>query len=104
MSTQRRAFRPLAATQNIAVTATAQTQTFSPVPLGTTAVRLCNVGTQTVFVLFGETSQTTATVSNAIPIPSGQTEIFTMSQGTTTFSVIAGSTGSTLYSTVGEGI
>lgn len=101
---QLRAFRPLAATQNIAVTATAQTQTFSPVPFGTSAVRLCNVGTQTVFVLFGESSQTAATVSNAIPIPAGQPYIFTMSQGTLSFSVIAGATGSTLYSTVGEGL
>lgn len=104
MSTNQRAFRPLAATQNLAVTASAQTVTFSPVPYGTLAVRFCNVGTQTVFVLFGETSQTAATVTNAIPIPSGQTEIFTISQGVTTFSVIAGATGSTIYSTLGEGI
>lgn len=104
MSTQFRAFRPLLATQNIAVTAAAQTQTFSPAPNGTSAVRFCNVGTQTVFVLFGEATQTAATVSNAIPIPSGQTEIFTMSQGTLSFSVIAGATGSTLYSTIGEGL
>lgn len=103
MSTQRRAFRPLAATQNIAVTASAQTQTLN-YSLGVFAVRFCNVGTQTVFVLVGEASQTAATVTNAIPIPSGQTEIFTFSQGTTTFSVIAPATGSTLYSTVGEGI
>lgn len=104
MSTQLRAFRPLAATQNIAVTATAQTQTITPVALGTFVVRFCNIGTQTVFVLFGESTQTAATITNAIPIPAGQTEIFTASQGTLSFSVIAGATGSTLYSTVGEGL
>lgn len=103
MSTQLRAFRPLAATQNTTVTASAQTVTLNNT-LGTRAIRLCNVGTQTAFVLFGETSQTDATVSNAIPIPSGQTEIFTVSQGVTTYSVIAASTGSVLYSTIGEGI
>lgn len=103
MATNQRAFRPLAATQNIVVTASAQTVTLN-YSVGTFAMRLCNVGTQTVFVLFGETSQTAATVTNAIPIPSGQTEIFTLPLGTTTFSVIAGSTGSTLYTTIGEGI
>lgn len=103
MSTQRRAFRPLAATQNIAVTASAQTQTLN-YNLGVFAVRFCNIGTQTVFILVGESSQTAATVTNAVPIPSGQTEIFTFSAGTTTFSVIAAATGSTLYTTVGEGL
>lgn len=104
MTTQIRAFRPLATTQNIVVTAAAQTQTFSPVPPGTFVVRFCNIGTQTVFVLPGEASQTAATVANAIPIPAGQTEVFTMSQGTLSFSVIAGGAGSTLYTTVGEGL
>lgn len=104
MSTQWRAFRPLALTQNIAVTASAQSQTLN-YSLGTFAVRLCNVGTQTVFVLQRETGNSTAaTVTNAIPIPAGQTEIFTFSQGTIDFSVIAPATGSTLYSTVGEGV
>lgn len=104
MTTQIRAFRPIGPTQNIAVTGTAATQTFTPVPPGTFAVRFCNIGTQTVFVLPGEASQTTATVTNAIPIPAGQTEIFTMSQGTLSYSVIAGGVGSTLYTTVGEGL
>ena len=103
MSTQLRAFRPLGATQNIAVTASAQTVTLVPT-LGTFVIRFCNIGTQTVFVLPGELTQVAATTTNAIPIPAGQTEIFTMSQGTTTFSVIAGATGSTLYTTVGEGL
>lgn len=103
MSTNQRAFRPLAATQNIAVTATAQTVTLN-FSLGTFAIRFCNVGTQTVFVLPGEATQTAATVSNAIPIPAGATEILTMSQGTLSYSVIATATGSTLYSTCGEGL
>lgn len=103
MSTQLRAFRPLAATQNIAVTAAAQTQTLN-LSLGVFAIRFCNIGTVTVFVLAGETTQTDATVSNAIPIPAGQTEIFTFPKGTATFSVIASATGSTLYTTVGEGL
>lgn len=103
MSTQWRAFRPLALTQNIAVTAAAQSQTFN-YSLGTFAVRFCNIGTQTAFILPRETGDTTdATATNGIPIPAGQTEIITMSQGTVDFSVI-GAVGSTLYTTVGEGV
>lgn len=103
MSTQLRAFRPLAATQNIAVTATAQTVTLN-LSFGVFAVRFCNIGTQTVFVLPGEDTQVAATVSNAIPLQAGQTDIFTFSKGTTTFSVISSAIGSTLYTTVGEGL
>jgi hypothetical protein len=103
MTTQIRPFRPLAATQNTAVTGTAQTVTLN-YNLGTHQIRFCNIGTQTVFVLFGESTQTAATVSNAIPITAGATEIFTISSDVLTYSVIAGDTGSTLYSTIGEGL
>ncbi len=104
MSTQWRAFRPLALTQNIAVTAAAQTQTFN-YSLGTFAVRFVNIGTQTVFVLLRSSGDTTAaTTSNAMPIAVGDTAIFTCHVGTVDFSVIAGDVGSTLYSTVGEGL
>lgn len=103
MSMQLRAFRPLAATQNIVVSAAAQTQTFN-YNLGTFSVRFCNIGTQTSFILFREAGNVTdATVTNAIPIPAGQTEIFTCPVGTLNFSVI-GAVGSTLYTTVGEGL
>lgn len=104
MSTQLRAFRPLAATQNTVVTASAQTVTLNQ-NNGHFNIRFCNIGTQTVFFLPGDASgQTAATTTNAIPIPAGQTEVFTMTQGTVSYSVIAASTGSTLYSTVGEGL
>lgn len=103
MSTQLRAFRPLAATQNTAVTASSQTVALN-YSLGTFAVRFSNIGTQTVFILPYEGTAVAATTTNAIPLPAGQTEIFTFSQGTTGYTVIAGSTGSTLYSTVGEGL
>lgn len=101
---QLRAFQPLAATQNIAVTASSQAVTFNN-SLGTRVCRFCNVGTQTVFVLLSESaSPTAATVSNAIPIPAGQTEIFTINKDQIGFTVIAGTTGSTLYTTIGEGL
>lgn len=103
MSTQWRAFRPLAATQNTTVTGSAQTVTLN-YNLGTFAIRFCNIGTQTCFVLPGEGTQTAATISNAIPIPAGQTEVFTMPTGCVSYSVIAAGAGSSLYSTVGEGL
>jgi hypothetical protein len=103
MSTQWRAFRPLAATQNTASSASSQTVTFN-YSLGTFAVRFCNIGTVTVFVLPSSPTVVAATVSNAIPIPAGQTEIFTMQQGTVGYTMISSGAGSTLYSTVGEGL
>jgi hypothetical protein len=103
MSTQIRAFRPLAPTQNVAVTSVAQTVPLTGA-LGTFTVRFSNVGTQVVFILPGEATQVAATTTNAIPIPAGQTEIFTLSQGTQSLSVIATATGSTLYYTIGEGL
>lgn len=106
MSTQLRSFRPLAATQNIAVTTTAQTLAL-PGAMGTFSVRLCNTGTQLIYFLPQEANNNpavAATATNAIPLPAGQTEVFTMSPGTTSLSVIAGATGTTLYATVGEGV
>lgn len=100
MSTQTRAFRPLAATQNTAVLATATTVTLNYTN-GTFTIRLCNIGTQTVFVAFDGNA---ASLTTSIPIPAGQTEAFTVSTNTPSFSVIASATGSTLYSTVGEGL
>lgn len=104
MSTQNRAFRPLAQTQNIAVSGTAQTQALN-YTLGTYAVRVCNVGTQMIYFLPVESgSAAVATANSGIPLPAGQTEIFVLSQGTIGLSVIAGATGSTLYTTCGEGV
>lgn len=103
MSTQWRAFRPLALTQNTASTAASQTVVFN-INIGTFAVRFCNIGTQTVFVLPYESTAVAATVNNGVPIPAGQTEIFTFSQGTSGYTFIAAAVGSTLYSTVGEGL
>lgn len=100
MSTQFRAFRPLAPTQNIAVTATAQSLALTNTVGNSVAVRFANIGTQTVFVTF---DNTVATATNGVPLPAGQVEAFTI---TTQYplSVIAAGTGSTLYVTVGEGL
>lgn len=104
MSTQLRAFRPLADTQNIVVTATAQPLTLN-YQIGTNAMRVCNIGTQTVFIVINDaTSAKTSTVAIGMPIPAGNTEVFTLGNGSTSLSIIAATTGSTLYVTQGEGV
>jgi hypothetical protein len=94
-----RTFRPLAETQNIAVTDSDQTVTLNNT-IGTRAIRFVNIGTQTVFINFTGA----ATVGASMPLPSGQTELFSVGTDITSYHVIAAATGSTLYSTVGEGL
>lgn len=94
-----RTFRPLAATQNTSVTATNQQVTLNRTT-GTQSIRMCNLGTETVYIEFGGV----ATASASLPLPAGQTEVFTVGSDITYYGVIAGTTGSTLYSTVGEGL
>lgn len=100
MSLQLRAFRPLSATQNLAVTASAQTVTFNNLN-GTRAVRMTNKGVQDVFITFDGTTSTTTT---GMILPAGATEVFTLGNDVTSISVIANGTGSTLYTTIGEGV
>lgn len=93
-----RPFSAIGPTVNVAVTASAQTLTFSTSQSPPTTLRLCNIGTQTVFV----NAQATATTSNGIPILAGTVELFDWpSSGS--ISVIAAATGSTLYATSGVG-
>lgn len=98
-----RSFRPLAPTQNLPVTAVAQTLTLAD-GVGTRAVRLVNVGTQTIFLAFVGATESTATLATSIPLPAGQTEVFTIGNDVTGISAIANASGSTLYATVGEGL
>lgn len=100
MTTQFRAFRALAATQSTTVTNTNQTVVINW-NNGTRTIRLCNIGTETVWVNFGST----AAVGTGIPIPANQTELFIIDRDITTYGVIAATGGSnSLYSTVGEGL
>lgn len=101
MSAEVRTFRPLAATQSLAVTAASQPISLNFL-LGTRAVRLSNVGTQTVFIKFG--TGAAATTTDDMPLQAGNTELFTIGNDITTITVIAAATGSTLYSTIGEGL
>jgi hypothetical protein len=102
MTTQTRAFRPLAATQNTAVTSASQTLTFTYVA-GTRAIRVCNVGTDTVFINIISTAS--ATVAAGVPILANTCDWFTITNDQTTIKFIGAAGGlSTLYVTVGEGM
>lgn len=103
-STNRRAFKPLGVnkTVNVAVTATSQLLAVPNVPYGTLALRMANVGTQTIFIDFVTTTGT-AVATTSIPLLANTVEVFTLGNDITHVSAIAGTTGSTLYITYGEG-
>lgn len=105
-TTNIRAFKPFKVngTANLAVTASSQTLAIpAGVGVGTPAVRVANVGTQTIFIDFG-LSTGTASTSTSMPILANTVEVFSIVNDVTHLAVIAGSTGSTVYLTVGEGL
>jgi hypothetical protein len=87
-----------ASTNNIAVTAAAQSMPLPIIAVEGVTVRLVNAGTQTVFIAFAGT----ATVATSMPMLANTIETFTFPQGAV-ISVIAAGTGSTLYATFGDG-
>ena len=104
-SLQLRAFRPLGTnkTVNLPVTAAAQ---FLAIPdtLGTRAVRLVNLGADTVFIEFVQNAETAA-LTTSMPMLPNTAEVFTLALDVVRLSVIgAAGTGSTLYATYGEGL
>ena len=106
MTTQIRAWKPFKvnATVNTAVTGSNQTLALGAgVGLGTVAVRVANIGTQTIFIDFG-TSNTVAATATSIPMLANTVEVFTIPNDVTHIAFVAGTTGSTVYVTVGEGL
>jgi hypothetical protein len=100
MTTQFRAFKALAATQTTAVTNTNQNVALNW-NNGTRTIRLCNIGTEVVWVNFDGV----AAVGTGIPIPANQTELFIIGKDVTSYGVIAATGGAnSLYSTIGEGL
>ena len=86
-------------TVNLAVTGTAQSLTVGALPSGRTAVRIANIGTETVFLRWGGTATTAA----SMPMLANTVEVFDLPEGVTTLSAVAGTTGSTIYVTPGNG-
>ena len=99
------AFMPSGATVNIAVAAaTANVALGTAASGGTTAVRVMNNGTATVWIQFG-TSAVTAALATGMPVGPGQTHVFTCpSFGSAPYAaaIAAGATG-TVYFTPGTG-
>lgn len=104
MTMQLRAFRPLANTQNLVVTGSAQTLPLN-YQLGTTSIRVWNNGSQPIFFVVNDaTSNNTASLTTSMPVAAGNTEVFTIGNGSINLSIIAPTTGSTVYVTQGEGL
>ena len=99
------AFSAVGDTVNLAVTGTAQTIALTT---GTNNVMVTNIGTQTVFIRFGN-SAVTVTVNNGYPLLANSTQSFSQTIAAsnaeaTTCAVIAAAVGSTVYISTGEGV
>lgn len=97
-----RAFEPIGATQNEAVTGSAETISLvGKLPDRDGAIHVFVSGTQTVFITL---DGTTPTVSNAMPCPAGTIQTFSMPTGKVDVKHIAAGAGSTIYVTPGRGV
>lgn len=92
-----------ASTIALAVTASAQQLALPLKSSHSATVRLVNVGSQVVFVLFGNLTVTTSGTALGMPLLPGSVEVFSLPPSVTQLSAIAAATGSTLYVTCGEG-
>jgi hypothetical protein len=97
-------FQPIAPTVNVPITGTTarvevRSSVVSP---NAPAVRVANIGTQIIFVTFGD-GTVTSTTSAGFPMPAGAVEVFTLPANATHIAAIAGAVGSTLYATLGDG-
>lgn len=97
-----RPFEAQGGTVNATVTASSAVLQVNAVPIGNRTIRIANVGTQTIFVVLGN-SASTASVSTSMPIQAGSVETFFIRNEITHVAHIASSTGSTIYVTIGEG-
>lgn len=88
-------------TTNLAVTASSQQLTLPPIDAAGQAILLTNIGSQTVFVAYGNV---TASVTTSMPLMPNTAIVFTAPPGVSQLSAIAASPGSTLYATVGRGL
>jgi hypothetical protein len=96
-------FVPMGLTQSAAVS-TVATLTIASYGQAQT-IRLTNIGTQTVYVLFNDLINT-ATSANAMPLLANTVEVFTVgadANGSVTIQHVAAGAGSTLYVTRGIG-
>jgi hypothetical protein len=97
-----RTFEPTGATQNEAVTTSAETISLAgKVNDRDGAIHVYIKGTADVFITL---DGTTPTVNNAIPCPAGTVQTFSMPTGKLDVKHIAAAAGSTIYVTPGRGM
>ena len=99
-------FRPAAATvaQATSGTSTAAVALTLPSPNAPTfQVRVCNSGSDAVFVKFGPSGLDAASATADTPVLGGETEVFTLTGDQTHFRVIAAANTPTVYFTCGFG-
>lgn len=99
-----RAFQPFAgpnATQNLAVTGTSQTMTFSTGFTDVDTVRIVVDGAEDVFIEFYDSAASTTT---SMMMLANTAEVFSVRKGTLSIKFIAATTGSTVRVTVGTGV
>jgi hypothetical protein len=94
-------FQPMITGAPLAVTGAAQNATITYDTKQLCTYLLTNVGTQTVFVLFG--TSPTVTVNNGFPVLANSQSTFT-GPPNATVQAIAAAVGSTLYVSAGEGM
>jgi hypothetical protein len=92
-----------AATVNIDVSAASAAVALGPPASGGyRQIRVCNDGTATAWIRFGD-STATAALASGIPIPTGRPEILTVPAGVTHVSAIAAASTGKVYFTPGSG-
>lgn len=96
-------FTPLpGSTVLIDVSSSTQAKALTTVNPGT-SIRVCNDGTATAWIDFGNSTVTTA-ATTGIPIGAGVVEIYAVPSGATHVAAIAASTTGKIYFTTGNGI
>jgi hypothetical protein len=104
MGTQTFPFQPdggASSTTNGAVTASSAQITLPAIGSDGGSLLLTNIGTQTVFIAYGNV---TASVTTSMPLLAASAQTISVPGGVTQLSVIAAATGSTLYCTAGRGV
>ena len=98
------AFQPMGPTANVTVTTSSASVTVNSGIQVPRSLYLVNVGTQTVFVAFGNSvTGATAAAATGLPLLPNTAKVFDV-PGTQVVAAIAAATGSTLYITPGEGV
>lgn len=102
MMMQIRPFNYRGNTINLAVTATSQNIALTQGGVGTSTVRVVNVGTNLIFFLLGKDNTVVVSATNGVPILPNSSETFLVPNDCLYIAVISSAVGNTAYFTTGE--